>query len=631
MQKSNLSDEQARTLLIAVLGENQGLKVYDSGQGIVDAEARSEWYTNFARSLSSGDFSKFNDMTVFKNRPVDIKTFIEDKFFLDKKDTVYPQIMKELQELNNGSYVEAVFTGGIGSGKTTAAHYTIAYQLYILSCMYDPHTYFNLDKASEILFVFQSLSATHAKTLEYNRFRAMLEQSNYFTRVWPMEKMIESRIVFPSRIEIVPLSGAETAAIGQNVIGGLLDEVNYMAVIDSSRKNVEGGTYDQAWALYNSIARRRKSRFTLGGTVYGMLCLVSSKRYPGQFTDIKAEEANRQIEETGSSDIFIFDKRAWDVKPAGSYSGDTFKVFTGDTFRKPRILDEDSKVGDDEKDLIVDIPIEYESDFKRDLVNAMREIAGVSTFAKHPYIMDTEMITECMATGHVSIFGQDVVDFQDRRLSIHRNRFINPDKPRWAHVDLSVRGDSTGIAIGHIDEFVMIDRGEYTEVWPRIIVDAILEVRPPLNSEIKFFKVREVFYKLTELGLNLRWISFDSYQSMDSIQVLRQRGYITGVKSVDTDLQPYALVKGGIYDKRLIMPEHEKTRIELLSLEYDAAKGKVDHPVGGSKDCSDGLAGTVYGLSTRRELWAMAGVSMDQLPGEIASPAKKDPIRDDDM
>ena len=32
-------------------------------------------------------------------------------------------------------------------------------------------------------------------------------------------------------------------------------------------------------------------------------------------------------------------------------------------------------------------------------------------------------------------------------------------------------------------------------------------------------------YKLREQGMNLKWISFDSYQSVDSRQILRQRGF----------------------------------------------------------------------------------------------------------
>ena len=128
------------------------------------------------------------------------------------------------------------------------------------------------------------------------------------------------------------MAGTETAAIGQNVMGGLIDELNYMAVVEKSRVAVDKGTYDQAILLYNSIARRRKSRFMENGKLPGILCLVSSKKYPGQFTDQKVPEADKD------PTIFVYDRRVWDIKPDDFGNQGWFPVFAGDMTRKPRIL-----------------------------------------------------------------------------------------------------------------------------------------------------------------------------------------------------------------------------------------------------------------------------------------------------
>ena len=56
-------------------------------------------------------------------------------------------------------------------------------------------------------------------------------------------------------------------------MGGLIDELNYMSVVEKSKVAVDKGTYDQAILLYNSIARRRKSRFMENGKLPGILCL----------------------------------------------------------------------------------------------------------------------------------------------------------------------------------------------------------------------------------------------------------------------------------------------------------------------------------------------------------------------
>ena len=67
------------------------------------------------------------------------------------------------------------------------------------------------------------------------------------------------------------------------------------------------------------------------GILPGILCLVSSRRYPGQFTDTKEEEA------LTDPTIYVYDKCTWDVKPS-AYGKERFQVFIGDEFRKPKVL-----------------------------------------------------------------------------------------------------------------------------------------------------------------------------------------------------------------------------------------------------------------------------------------------------
>lgn len=67
-------------------------------------------------------------------------------------------------------------------------------------------------------------------------------------------------------------------------------------------------------------------------------------------------------------------------------------------------------------------------------------------------------------------------------------------------------------------------------------------------------------------------------------------------------------MKSALYDDRLVIPEHPVLKRELVGLERIPEKSKVDHPKNGSKDVSDGLAGVVYGLSMRREIWSDHGV-----------------------
>ena len=161
-----------------------------------------------------------------------------------------------------------------------------------------------------------------------------------------------------------------------------------------------------------------------------------------------------------------------------------------------------------------------------------------------------------------------------------------------------------------MSEFVKTSRGDKIELLPQVQIDFTLRVMPPQNGEISFSRIREMLYNLTEGGLNIRWVSFDGFQSTDSIQQLRIRGYQSGVRSVDRTTEPYDVLKAAIYDGRVNAPSDPHLLHELLSLEMDYERGKIDHPPSGSKDVADSLAAVVHGLTYRRETWAKHGVPL---------------------
>jgi len=548
-------------------------------------------------------------MRDFRIKPVGPKEFLLSKRYLGLEDELYPKVGEEFEKINSGNYVEVVLTGAIGTAKTTLAIWTTAYQVYLLACLRNPQRTFGLDRSSEILFVFQSLNATLAKQLNYDRFRSLIQTSPFFTEYFPFDTKINTECIFPNRIIVRPVSGQESAAIGQNVFGGMMDEVNFMEVTEASAKSVDGGEYNQAIALYNSLSRRRKSRFMKKGKLPGVFCLVSSKRYPGQFTDIKTIEAE------SDPTIYIYDKTTWDVLPEENFSGEWFHIFIGDIARKPRILEKNDPM-DRKKNakLIMRVPIEYHEEFKTDMLNALRDIAGVSTLAQHPFIMDNDAVDEGFGTVQ-SVLTRDVVDFSEAKVGVMRNKFLAPDEPRWVHIDLSMTGDATGIACGFVDKFTKTKAGDDTyEVLPNIVFDFMLRVIPPKGSEINYQKIRDLIYKLKEEGMNIQWISCDSFQSTDMMQLLRRKGYATGMVSIDKDIEPYSFLKTAFYQRRIDAPTHPCVQKEIASLEIDQKKGKVDHRADSSKDVSDAMAGVVFGLSLRREVWARHRISPFEIP-----------------
>lgn len=620
-------------------GHIEGRRLWAAGANIKDHPTRVRFYTNLIKDIHAEIEGQkpvaLEGMAMFRSPPVDIRTFICDEYFLNKSQEIFPLVLDELEEMCSGKYTEIVCTGGIGSAKTTCALYGTGYQQYLLSMMVKPHANFQLDPSSEILTIFQSISRGVSE-VSFRRFKDMIQGSKYFKEQFPWDKDLTSKLVFPRRIEVTPVSGAETAAIGQNVIGGLIDELNYMTIVTQSKKSVDSGQYDQAVALYNSIARRRESRFGHADRqLPGLLYLVSSKRYPGQFTDIKEAERDKQVARDGYSRIYIYDKRVWDIKPAGSFPEERFHVFAGDLTRRPRVLLAGETVPDEDRHLVVAVPEtqHYRSAFEGpDIINALREIAGMSTLARHPFILNVEALTAAMGR-HVSVFTRDDVDFHSTKLGIIPKNFINPGLPRWVHVDLAITGDSAGLAIGTVTGFTgtgtIVDEMTPGEIMPMIHIDGMLEIKPPKGGEILFYKIRETITALRKAGMNIKWVSYDSFQSRDSLQILKQQGYVVGITSIDTSPVPYDYLKSAIYTRRIKMPAHPKARLELVSLEKDTKTGKIDHPAQGSKDISDALAGVVHGLTNRREVWGMFKIPFIRVPDAVKSAITKQEKKED--
>lgn len=560
----------------------------------------------------------------FGRETVDVKTFITSEQYMGAGGLLYPDVLAAVIEANSGAYYESLWTGGIGSGKTTGALYTIAYQLYLLDSIENPHAAFGLDPASEITFIFQSLNETKARDLDFKRFSAMIERSHFFQTYCKPNKDKKSVLEFPKRIEVKYVHGGQEAAIGENVIGGIIDEINFQKIVEKSKKDPDGGVYNQAVQNYNAIARRRESRFIKMGWLPGQLCLVSSRRYRGQFTDKKEEEARR------NPGIFVYDKRVWEVKP-WDYSGDTFRVFSGTAIMRPRILEEGDREPTEGE--IIHVPAELRPAFEADLYDALRDHAGVSTTAIHPFIARPELVAACFSRRR-SIFSRPDVNFETTKLVVYPKRFERSDAPRFVHIDLAKSTASCGLAIGWVRGFVDVVRvasdPPEVETLPHVVIDGVLEIKPPPGGEIDFDRVRKVLYRVRRLGLRVRWVTYDSWQSTDSLQTLKRKGFLVWEQSMDRTTQPYDTAKTALYDGRVELPPHNKCLEEFVSLEKNLEKSKVDHRAGGSKDCSDAVAGVIWGLSRRRAIWVEHEVPLVHIPDDLRYSAERKEDEDPD-
>lgn len=89
---------------------------------------------------------------------------------------------------------------------------------------------------------------------------------------------------------------------------------------------------------------------------------------------------------------------------------------------------------------------------------------------------------------------------------------------------------------------------------------------------------------------------FVSHNSAEMHQQVKRKGITPHIISMDTSVDPYEELKSAFYEQRIEIYPYEPFITEFKQLEYDRLNGKIDKPLAGSDDCSDAVAGTVFGL-----------------------------------
>jgi hypothetical protein len=167
------------------------------------------------------------------------------------------------------------------------------------------------------------------------------------------------------------------------------------------------------------------------------------------------------------------------------------------------------------------------------------------------------------------------------------------------HADLAVNKDCAGIAMAHVRDWeeqeVVGKDGDGTDVVlserrPFVAVDFVMRFEADMRTdpprEIQVRWARELCLELRRRGFNVRWFSFDGFQSVDSMQILESNGIESKRVSTDLKIEPYRGLRDMFNEARIELPlAFPPDRDPLLLRELyglnKQANGKIDHPVGG--------------------------------------------------
>lgn len=542
----------------------------------------------------------------FDQKPASIDEFLGSDY-LNIEKLVRPGIKDALREIfgkqvsgRRISYVErAMVTGGIGIGKTTFASIALPYMVHWVLCLKDPQGFYNLLPGTRIAFMQMSTSEDQARDVIFGDIKARIQNSKWFLENAPYDPKFTKQIRFPKDIWIVPGDSAETTFEGYNILAGILDEA------DSHKVTVNKDFAEQGFdTIHSRIASRFIETDEDGNEGHrGLLIVIGQMKKATGFAHKKYEELKRDKK------AFVLRMSIWESFGWSKFSDHHGrKSFFYDTRRKQVIPKEIVELISNEN--LIEIPLAYQDNFRTNPVKALRDLAGIPPAAEDPFISLVDRV-DSARDRWIEHYGED----SPVGTSLMRPQFaqwfrVEGDPRRRAvHVDLaySANGDALGMAMGHIREMVELDG----ELKPYIVFDMLLRMKAAPGTEIMLQEVRNIIYELKEdRGFRVEKVSYDGFESTDTIQQLEKRRYQAEKISVDRSTLPYEDLREAIYERRIEFPPYkcvlgyENTDVveiavqELIALQ-DTGK-KIDHPPDGSKDVADAMAGVCYTLLGNR-------------------------------
>ena len=571
---------------------------------------------------SKGKSNTLDDLLYadFKEKPVDIETFITDDHYLGKawKDAdgnlkMYPFWMDQLKKLfpNNidTAYNTLLESGARGIGKSEIACGAVgAYMMYRVMCLKNPLQYYHIKLTEKIVFAFMNIKLALSEEIAISKFQKTIQMSPWFMSKGSMtQRNNQPYWVPPEPISIVIGSQADDV-IGKPVLFAFFDEISFIKNQDIDKQK------EKAKNMINTAIGGMMTRFIHKGKNPTMLCVASSKRSEQSFM----EEYIKTLQESEGHSTLVVDKPVWEVKPKGTYSDKYFNVGVGSKHLESVIIPDNSDLQfyKDKGYRIVKVPIDFKSKALEDLERTLCDYAGISSASSNKFISASRVLEvvnedwqnplpDIIETGN----GPEDVDQYYNYFNLQAVPKELMSKPLFIHLDMSISGDMTGIAGTWITgKKVSVDESQQAKDLSFRLAFST-SIKAPKGRQISFEKNRNFIRWLKNTGFKIKKITYDTFQSYDTGQQLLAEGFdceILSVDRVDQDhiCKPYQYLKSCVYEKRFFMYKSERLFDEFVQIERNINTGKVDHPQNGHKDVLDAVCGSVFTASKYAEQYA---------------------------
>ena len=568
----------------------------------------------------------------FRDKPPLPKEFITEKYIGDMAETLFPWLSDYFLDFFDTlkPYRSGVLTSCIGAGKSTISVLMNAYLSVLFALMHKPYKYYGYAPSTVFTLVYGGWSQKKASELLLEPLLNLLRSSPYFEQCRTWEDMIKanklfyesngpidkiywtrasptSELMFSNGLNVKIVSSAGDI-LGQNIIAGTLSELAFF------REN--GWADSKIQTFFSKLRDRIDSRM--------------KKNYISRFIlDSSPNTLESPIDDwiwnvaTKDPSIKIFSGARWkffkDDFDVNCYEDDGITIKEDWNYNFPMF-----KGGNGMSPHIIRSEVEYKNTDRLDVVWCPKTGAGVSMYDKAEmdpieFLKDWAGIPSGTADRifYQSKFIDDVFDNNLRNIYMSitapaeeepehliwnqiRDQFFNkvfdkyyfyyePHLSRVLSVDQSISGDATCISVSHVERSKDLnENGEYNKIY---VVDFTCVIIPKgglINLDaIKFF-----IYDLINLGnMNIRHVSFDSFQSEAQRQWLKRHSINVDYISVDRTNEPYLNFIDYVFHGRVKCGKNIFLKNNMKSLKMSKRKSgstKIDHMNGDIVNEGDG-------------------------------------------
>jgi len=568
-------------------------------------------YCEYAfKQLLDHDNADYFKMLMLANRiPPTIDEFIDNDEYLGGRLNFWEEVRKDIAiscpHIMSGVPMPAIDINNstLGTGKSYCVVTKALFILTTLCCFNTPHfIYKGLDSNFPMLIYLISAKPSITETQIYKPIYQLFKEIPFFKETVTYKKEKTTSIQLSNNIELMMAHSLEPSALlSLAIVYGVIDEANFFDVVEESRRADHGERrFNHADKLFDTMRKRYESRFITDSLSFGGIDLCSSPNYEEDFI----EGVHNSLKATKSNLVWRYRRKTkWEVAPKNLFTTGTFRFQCGSKTVEPKILEDDE---DGVKDsIVVDIPNEYRLSFETNPLTAQRDHAGITTAGSSSYLTLPSRLYECIdytlpKLSEVDNYVVQVYTEGGHHYPVICGEIPNKQLPRYFHTDLSHTGDRTAQAMAHVSGV----KGVGGEMKPIITVDYVYSIEPSQVYPVDISKPRKLITKLKrDQGLTIGKVTYDSYQSLESLTILRGEGIIAETLSVDRDPVHYQNLRTAIYEGRVRLPYNEILLKELTQLvELTAgSKVKIDHLPSGSKDLADAVCGAVSNALQSRE------------------------------